>query len=371
MILNTKQILIVDDEEPILYILKNSLQKHFGDSCHIETATSGAAALEHFGQRRIDLVITDYSMDDMTGIELMEAIRDVQPDTRVILITAYGNDELEAKARQLQAYDYLTKPIEVSVLRKIVEATLEDRLIRSSVLIISEEHYQQIMLLLNQLKTDVRSRCIFLTNANGQIIAQAGSLPKAHTDDVASLLWGGMATLLEVGRTLDKDMDVLNRTYREGKHESLYALNIGQKWLLAIFVRHEPYSSRPGSVWYYAQQTTKTLRHILDEIEQAAPAKLFSEDIDGAFDTELDKLFMGNDLFETLDVSPEEDVDATANPPTRDEKEMPIKVDIPYDERKDIGEKKLMNLAEALKNGLLSSGFDQEIFGLENPSNQG
>jgi CheY-like chemotaxis protein len=92
--MSTKHILIVDDEESILTVLKGSLKK-LGPDYKVVTVTDGFTALDQILNQPFDLVVTDFNMAQMDGLELLEAIRYAQPDTRVIMITAYGSEDLE------------------------------------------------------------------------------------------------------------------------------------------------------------------------------------------------------------------------------------------------------------------------------------
>jgi CheY-like chemotaxis protein len=120
-----KRVLIVDDEESILIVLKNSLTK-LGPDYQVTTVTSGLVALDQLLARPFDLVVTDYSMTQMDGLELVAAIRYTQPDLPVIMMTAYATDTLEQEARRLQLYRYLTKPLDINVFRRVVQEALGD-----------------------------------------------------------------------------------------------------------------------------------------------------------------------------------------------------------------------------------------------------
>lgn len=63
-------------------------------------------------------------MEQINGLELIEAINHLQPTARVIMITAYGSDALEAEARRLQVYRYLTKPLEINDFRRVAREAL-------------------------------------------------------------------------------------------------------------------------------------------------------------------------------------------------------------------------------------------------------
>lgn len=294
--MNKQRILIVDDEESILFVLKNSLRK-LGEQYQIATATSGFHALEQLRQATFDLVVTDYRMNGINGLQLLASIRDIQPQTRVILITAYGNESLRSEAERLHAYRYLTKPLDIGVFRQIVQEALRGDVAvsRPGILILSDQRYQQALDLLTNLQGEVGARCIILTDANGQTIAQVGDVSHLQVAEIASLLSGGMATLQAAGQVLDQDTNAINLSYREGQRDNLYAINIGQQLLLILVIEHSAYSSRLGSVWYYARQTAVSLRQTLGEAEYATAPQIFDENTDQAFAAELDKLFGDDD----------------------------------------------------------------------------
>ena len=277
-----KWILIVDDEEAILSVLQRSLKK-LGSEYNVVTAPDGYAALDALRQRPFDLVVTDYKMAGMNGLELLETIRALQPDARVILMTAYGNSSLEAEANRLQAYRYLAKPLEIDAFRQIIKESLEDIAVsRPGILILSDERYRQVNDLLNQLQADIGARCIFLTDAEGHFFASIGDTKKLPMEQIACLVGGSVATLLEAGRVIDGEADTANLAYREGKRENLCVVNIGRQLLLIIVIERGPYSSRLGSVWYYAQQAAQALREKLGEAEYAHPQQVFAEDLEQA-----------------------------------------------------------------------------------------
>lgn len=289
--MDDKHILIVDDEESILTVLKNSLKK-LGVDYQVTTATNGFAALDRLQEQAFDLVVTDYNMAEMDGLELLEAIRYLQPQARVIMITAYGYEALEREVRRLNGCRYLTKPLEINVFRQIVQEML-GMASRPGILVLSDEKYHQVNHVLEQLRADVGGRCVFLTDADGRIIVRTGDTDKLAMEEIASLLGGGIVTLQEAGRSMDGETDSMNLGYREGKQDELYAVNVGRRRLLIIVIKRGPYSSRLGSVWYQARQAATNLRQALAEAEYAHPRQIFSKSLDRAFELELDKLFNG------------------------------------------------------------------------------
>jgi len=125
------KLLIVDDEKNI----RGNLATFFeGRGYKVRTAESGSQALALFsGEDGFDLVLTDYRMAQMNGYELLQLIRDRDPDVMVILMTAYATVESAVAAMKAGAYDYLTKPFSLDQVEHAVEKALETRRLRGEV----------------------------------------------------------------------------------------------------------------------------------------------------------------------------------------------------------------------------------------------
>ena len=120
-----KRILIVDDEKSVLTSLEASLER-LGPGLTVVTAADGLTAKDHIQTQTFDLVVTDYNMPGLNGLELLEVTRLVQPEARVILMTGDVGGDLEARAQRLHAYCYLPKPFKVDVFRQVIREALDD-----------------------------------------------------------------------------------------------------------------------------------------------------------------------------------------------------------------------------------------------------
>jgi len=109
----TEKVLLVDDEEDIREVLRFFLSD-IGYS--VLTAPSGKKALEILCSEHPPVVLCDIKMPEMDGIELLREIKSEIPDTEVIMITGHGDMDLAIQCLQLDATDFITKPIEESVL---------------------------------------------------------------------------------------------------------------------------------------------------------------------------------------------------------------------------------------------------------------
>jgi DNA-binding NtrC family response regulator len=115
-------ILVVDDEPRMAEAIATALARS-GHDCR--TATSGREALEAFGARRADLVITDWRMPEMDGLALMREIHKIAPSVPVILITAFGDVPSAVAAMREGAFDYVTKPFDNDELRTIAARAID------------------------------------------------------------------------------------------------------------------------------------------------------------------------------------------------------------------------------------------------------
>ncbi len=116
-------IVLVEDEPDILSIL-HRLMRDLTGGYDIVTVSSGIDALAQIALRTVPLVITDYNMPGMNGLQLTAAIKETSPDTRVVLITAYATPELEKRAREQRVDHWLPKPFPLDRLEQIVRDTL-------------------------------------------------------------------------------------------------------------------------------------------------------------------------------------------------------------------------------------------------------
>ena len=142
-----RRVLVVDDEENIRLVLRTLLRKH---GYEVEVAEGGEAALalvETFGP---DVILTDVRMPKMGGLDLLATLKAKQQTATVIVLSAYGSNDLALEAMKAGAYDYVSKPFKpdeiVLVLRKAEEReTLrrENRALKEQIR--SESQYESIL----------------------------------------------------------------------------------------------------------------------------------------------------------------------------------------------------------------------------------
>ena len=116
--------LVVDDEPDIRDLLSITLGRM---AIEVETAADYASALRHLAGNRFDLVLTDMRLPDGNGLDLVEWVQGNRPGLPVAVITAHGNVEAAVRALKLGAFDFISKPLDLAALRKLITATLKLR----------------------------------------------------------------------------------------------------------------------------------------------------------------------------------------------------------------------------------------------------
>jgi two-component system alkaline phosphatase synthesis response regulator PhoP len=115
-----KSILIIDDESSVSTLLDISITRH---GFQAETALSGSEGIRKARQQRFDLIILDVALPGMDGIEICQALRELEgyAETPIIMISSRADSVTRQKARQAGASEYLVKPFTSETLLRRVE----------------------------------------------------------------------------------------------------------------------------------------------------------------------------------------------------------------------------------------------------------
>jgi two-component system response regulator PilR (NtrC family) len=133
---NKGKILVVEDEKSMREVLKMLLEgEHYDVTC----ASDGQQGLNCIDKDIFDLVITDMKMPKVDGFKLLKKIKDISPETLVIMITAFGTTETAIEAMKLGAYDYINKPFKIDEIRIIVKKAIEKRRLREELSLLREK----------------------------------------------------------------------------------------------------------------------------------------------------------------------------------------------------------------------------------------
>jgi len=116
------QALVIDDEPDILELLTMTLMNM---SIDCVTAENIAQANQALSQQKFDLCLTDMRLPDGNGLDFVTTVQKTHPELPVAVITAHGNMDLAVQALKLGAFDFVSKPVKLRVLRELVETALK------------------------------------------------------------------------------------------------------------------------------------------------------------------------------------------------------------------------------------------------------
>ena len=116
------KILIVEDDEGMRFFLSEALQK---EGYSFRSVESGEQALKEVEKEPFDLILLDYNLPQMNGIETFARLKEKASEQVVILITAFGNKDLAVEAMEQGVFDYFNKPLDISEFRVVIRRGLE------------------------------------------------------------------------------------------------------------------------------------------------------------------------------------------------------------------------------------------------------
>jgi CheY-like chemotaxis protein len=185
------RILLVDDQRDILRLLHSTLDT-LAHEMEIIEAPSGEEALLEASRNKVDLLVADYRLPGITGVELMHKIRARYPDVRVILITGMTDRKARDEILNAGAIAVFDKPISLTDFLDTVERALNlDRTILPEEEEPASGQHQTLSNLLANFRQDTKAQAVYLLSDRGRVLACAGALKDSSME--ASLFSALMA----------------------------------------------------------------------------------------------------------------------------------------------------------------------------------
>jgi two-component system, NtrC family, response regulator AtoC len=128
--ISSKKILVVDDEEFIRLNLKQIFHEEDYD---VILNDSGSSALKTINNEEIDLVLLDLNLPDMSGLDVLKHLKNMQPEILTIIMTGFASVESAVEALKLGAYDYIKKPFKADAIKLITRLALETQSLKKTV----------------------------------------------------------------------------------------------------------------------------------------------------------------------------------------------------------------------------------------------
>jgi len=216
------RVLLVDDHRDILKLLHSTLDT-LAHELEIIEAPSGEEALLEASREKIDLLVSDYRLPGITGIELMHKIRARYPDTRVILVTGMTDRKSRDEILNAGAAAVFDKPISLTDFLDAVERALNlDRTILPEEGEPESGQHQTLSNLLANFRQDIKAQAVYLLSDRGRVLACAGALKDSSME--ASLFSALMAIYsagLKVSRFIHQNELDNYHVFANGDHDLL------------------------------------------------------------------------------------------------------------------------------------------------------
>jgi CheY-like chemotaxis protein len=283
-----QRVLIVDDEPVVVRLLAEGLSKS-NSNYIVETAATAQEALQKITQLEYMLVLTDYRMPGMNGLELVKVIRDKSPETQIVMMTAYESQQLMDAKASVQLDGFLSKPVSINKVREFARQAVEVAISRKeAVSEIAPEPSIEIKQELEDLKVRTNARCVLLLNSNGSLIEMAGLRDGLDITGISALAAANFMAATELARLLGNE-SVFKSCHHEGPNYDIHTQDCNGECFLATIFGSE---SKTGIVRFYSTATTESLRPLLEKINSQENNQKM--DISAEVESQLDELFGRN-----------------------------------------------------------------------------
>ncbi|HUI89539.1 MAG TPA: response regulator [Anaerolineales bacterium] len=257
-------ILLVDDQRDILRLLHSTLDTLKNADLEVFEAPSGEEALLEASRQRIDLLVSDYKLPGMSGIELMHKVRARHPDVKVVLISGMTDRKARDEMLNAGAVALFDKPIPLADFLDVVERSLG--LVRTIFPPESgsreEAKRARVSDLLANFRQDMDAHAVFLLNERGMVLARAGALNDSSLE--VSLL-SALIAIFNAGLKIAKinHQDALNQYFVFGDgDEDLLLIPITGAY--ALLLAGEKLTQRDSIL-----DTLQALLALRDEVERS------------------------------------------------------------------------------------------------------
>ncbi len=284
--MNVTRILVVDDDKSVLRMIEYGLQR-LGSDYQIYTAKDMDGALKLIENQHIDLVITDYMMPGLTGIDLARAVHHLSPSTQIVLMTAYGTEKLRDTSNHVGFDGYIDKPFDIEKIREIIRAAKNAKNAKnakrgkpvavdateSAAVAVAETtettesappdtppaEPRSITELLQALQVNAGARAVLLINSQGDLVKITGQIDQARAASIAALAASTFLHTAELSSLLGNKR-VFKSGFYEGDAYNIYICDVNQNALLAVVF---DIKLRSGVVWFYTKQAAAELAPLL------------------------------------------------------------------------------------------------------------
>jgi CheY-like chemotaxis protein len=222
-----RNVLLVDDQRDILRLLHSTLDTLKNPEIKVFEAPSGEEALLESSRRKIDLLVADYKLPGMSGVELMHKIRARNPESKVVLVTGITDRKVREEILNAGALAVFDKPIPLADFLDVVERGLglvqTIFPVEKAEGVREEVRHARVSDLLANFRQDVGADAVFLLNDRGLVQARTGKLRDDSLEvSLISALMAIHSTSLKVARHNHQEAFDTYHVFSGGDHDLLF-----------------------------------------------------------------------------------------------------------------------------------------------------
>lgn len=249
------RVIIVETDHLVTNTLRASLQNS-GQKFTIIDAPSGEEALLELSRGGVDLLVTDLDLPGISGIELLERLREQDPAVRSIVVTSDPTPEAQKKAHALGVIAFLRKPIRTSHFLEAVSRALQ--LKGGNGADATGEEKQFVAEWLMSMQHELGAEATFLLDSQGQIMVEAGELAEVNLREALPALMDAFRAGVQISDLLETEVPA-NFMYFDGERYDFYLASAGADHALVIVLKAKTGAKQIGAVLQYCRKAATDL----------------------------------------------------------------------------------------------------------------
>lgn len=255
--MNPPRILLVDDQRQVSRVLRSALELSSHDYL-INDVSSAEEALLEIARGPVDLLVTDLRLPGMSGLELVERVRQINPHSRSILISGDATVDVRARADALGVVAFMRKPIGTNMFLEIVEGALELSAQDQSRGELRTAEDAQMGGQLMDLRKQIGAEAVILIDGLGRVLARAGEVMDLDLEGGMPALMAAHAAAQRVSHFLGGSNPASFQHF-DGETHDLYLTNVGEEHSLLIAYRGRQEAGQMGAVVHYGRRAAESL----------------------------------------------------------------------------------------------------------------
>lgn len=258
--MSAPRILLVDNQQEVNQMLRASLE-HSGRGYIVVDVSSGEDALRELGRGPVDLLVSDLRLSEISGLELLSIVRQLNPDARGILLSGRLSENVKAQAEEIGGVDFLPKPVETSFFIEAVERALKLTGVVGSPVQVREDEKPRLIEILESVRLELGAEATLLLDEDGEVVVQTGNLTvdlEVARPSILAAFQAGLKTSALLGSLLPGNLQ-----YFDGDTHDLYLTNVGALFVLLIIFRSGQETGKMGAVVHFGR---KAAGKLVDEL---------------------------------------------------------------------------------------------------------